>query len=382
MFKIFFTFGYTKFQKINVMKRLLLLLMVSGIAVSHAQTVREENRAMIGKITATWCPPCGSWGWALSDEIMGRVGEDDAFYVGIFSSPRNDWGNGKFRNATATAWASQIGGNGFPSFSINGIDKSTQNTSGSGVNTAGIKTDVYAAFDAYIAQPVVAGTGYWYKKEGTNITVQIKTKFFQDATGEFYVGAYLLEDGALNAQNAKTNTSGTIEHHSVLRGSMGSHSGTAVWGTKVVDGSVSASEEFETSYEVDIASEPEWDIAKMKVVTIIWKKNGSAYEYLNGNDKNDFPASVSDVQKGMSSLAVYPNPAAGHATLSVMMEQAADVQIRLMDISGSVIYSEQARFNSGMNAWNIETSGYAAGTYLLSVSSARGTLTQRLAVVK
>jgi hypothetical protein len=84
----------------------------------------------------------------------------------------------------------------------------------------------------------------------------------------------------------------------------------------------------------------------------------------------------------MSSLAVYPNPAAGNTTLSVMMQQAADVQIRLIDVTGSVVYTDNARFNSGMNAWNIETSGLAAGTYLVSVSSAKGAVTQRLAVVK
>ncbi len=380
----FITFGYTKFQKINVMKKLLLLLMASGIAVSHAQTVREENRGMIGKITATWCGPCGSWGWTMANEFISQY-ENEAFYVGIFSSTNGAWHNDKFLNPTAQAWANMFGMSGYPSFSFNGVDKSTQNTSGGGVNTAGIKSDIAADVAAYMASPVIAGTGYWYRKEGTEITVQIKTKFFENVTGDYYVAAYLIEDGALNAQNGQTNSSGTTGHHSVLRGSMGSNGtpATPVWGTKIGNGSIAAGDEFETTYTGDIASEPDWDIAKMKVITIIWKKNSlGKYEYVNGNDNNEFPTAVADVEKGMSSLAVYPNPAAGSTTLSVMMEQAADVQIRLLDVTGSVVYTDNARFNSGMNAWNIETSGLAAGTYLVSVSSAKGVLTQRLAVVK
>ncbi len=365
------------------MKRLFLLLMASGIAVSHAQTVRQENQAMVGKITATWCPPCGSWGWALAEEIMGRLGEENSFYVGIFNSPRNDWSNGKFRNKTAIEWANQFVMSGWPSFSINGVDKSAKNSSSQGVNTAGVKNDIYAAFDAFKAQPVVAGTGYWYRKTGTEITVQIKTKFFEDVTGDYYVAAYLVEDGALNPQNAKTTTTQTIEHHNVLRGSMGSHSGTPVWGTKVGSDTIKAGDEFETSYTVDIGVEPEWDVAKMKVVTVIWKKNAmNKYEYVNGNDKNEFPASVEDVTKGMSSLALYPNPATNNAMLSVMMDKASDVQIRVTDVTGRVIYSENTRFNTGINGWNIETSGWSAGTYLVSLTTPKGTLTERLAITK
>lgn len=365
------------------MKRLFLLLMASGIAVSHAQTVREENQAMFGKITATWCGPCGSWGWALADEIMDNLG-DKAFYVGIFNSPRNDWGNGKFRNNTAIAWANAIGMNGYPSYSLNAIDKSKQNSTQQGVNTGGIRNDVYAAFDAFNQSPVIAGTGYWFKKNGTEVTAQIKTKFFQDVTGEYYIAAYLVEDGALNAQYPKTTSVGSIEHHSVLRGSMGSHSGTPVWGSKLGDNnSIAAGTEFETTYTVDLADQTDWDLSKIKVFTVIWKKtNMGKYEYVNGNAKYEFPTAVEDIAKGMSSLAIYPNPATSNAMLSVMMDKAADVQIRLMDVAGRIVYSENTRFNSGMNAWNIETSGLAGGTYLVSVSSAKGTLTQRLAIAK
>jgi hypothetical protein len=283
-FNFFFTFGCIKFQKINVMKRLLLLLMVSGIAVSHAQTVREENRGMIGKITATWCGPCGSWGWTMSDEFISKY-EDDAFYVGIFASSRTDGGNNKFRDSTAYAWASMFGMSGFPSFSVNGVDKSLQNTSGNSVNTAGITQDVTSAMEAYISSPVIAGTGYWYRKDGSEITVQIKTKFFEDVTGNYYVAAYLVEDGAMNVQASKA---GTVAHHNVLRGSM-SRNGDRMnhWGEQIVSGSASAGDEFETSITLDVATQTlsqsqGWDMAKLKVITIIWKKNSMGkYEYVN-----------------------------------------------------------------------------------------------------
>ena len=49
-------------------------------------------------------------------------------------------------------------------------------------------------------QSPIAQTGLLVEADGNTITVQTKTRFFQDATGDFYLGLYVIERSVIATQ--------------------------------------------------------------------------------------------------------------------------------------------------------------------------------------
>ena len=53
-------------------QRIFTLLLFFALSFSniHAQDVPEVQRTLLTKVTATWCPSCGSWGWSFFEDII------------------------------------------------------------------------------------------------------------------------------------------------------------------------------------------------------------------------------------------------------------------------------------------------------------------------
>jgi len=52
-------------QKITI-SIAFLLLTLSG----YSQEAPQTQSALVTKISATWCPPCGGWGWDLFHDLV------------------------------------------------------------------------------------------------------------------------------------------------------------------------------------------------------------------------------------------------------------------------------------------------------------------------
>ena len=44
-------------------------ILVSSLTIGFSQDVPEVQQSLITKITATWCPNCGGWGWTFFENI-------------------------------------------------------------------------------------------------------------------------------------------------------------------------------------------------------------------------------------------------------------------------------------------------------------------------
>lgn len=228
-------------------------------------TVDEKNTALYGKVTATWCGPCGAWGWTLNDEIITAVGED-AVCMGVYGSSSSN-----FTNAAANQFYTDFGANGYPSFTLNASNRTAYSTSG-GVYTTTTKSNVINATAAFKATPVQANTGGKLSWDGDKLNIKAALKFFKDNTGEFYVAAYMIEDKAKSIQNSQT---GVVEHHHVLRGSMS----TDVYGVKYTGASTAGTTTNLADYTYTVGSD--WVKSNVYVALVIWKKNGTKYEFVN-----------------------------------------------------------------------------------------------------
>jgi hypothetical protein len=239
----------------------------TGGASSSSITVAEANVALYTKLTATWCPPCGAWGWDLSKEINEEIeSEGTAIGLGVYGSMTS-----KMTNSTAVAFFSDFGGSGYPNFALNGSDLTERSESG-GIFPATTKTNIVDGAMEFASTPVQMGIGGETSFVDGILNVDLAVKPFADQEGDFYVAAYVVEDKVLEEQASQT---GMVEHHNVLRGSVnGETYGVAFTG----DLSAGMQTDLET---MDYGVDPEWNQDNISVVAVVWKKEGNKYTFVN-----------------------------------------------------------------------------------------------------
>jgi hypothetical protein len=221
--------------------------------------------ALMNKLTATWCGPCGQWGWTLNEDII-TAGAGKAVFMGTYGSSSS-----LFYNPAAAAFKNQFDASaGWPAFCLNGRNRTAYSASG-GIYTSTTKTNVIAAIDSTFATTAKVNAGFKMAYGTDSIRVSTRTKFFAEMTGDFYLGIYLIENGALGVQ---TGLSGTVSHHYVLQGSF-----SQPFGTQIATGTSAANKEILTNFA--LKTNASWDKTKLKIAAVIWKKNGSTYEYVN-----------------------------------------------------------------------------------------------------
>lgn len=112
---------------------------------------------------------------------------------------------------------------------------------------------------------------------GDSIKISLFGKFFTSDSGYYYAAAYLLEDNINLPQAGITDPN--FRHNHVLRASTGS-SGI---GDQVYSGVVTSSTSFKKEYSIYI--QPNWNTANLKIVAVLWRQNGSLFEFVNVNDQ-------------------------------------------------------------------------------------------------
>lgn len=227
--------------------------------------VSEANFALYTKITATWCPPCGGWGWDLSKEINTEI-EGNGIGLGVYGSNTS-----KMTNTTAQALTTDIGISGYPNFALNGVNETATSETG-GIFTAQTKTNVVDAATAFASAPVEMGIGGKLTWEDSKLNIDLSVKAFKDQSGEYTVAAYIVEDDVLEEQASQT---GMVEHHNVLRGSANGET----YGTEF-SGALTAGTQTDME-TMDYGVDPDWNKDNISVVAVIWKKEGSKHTFVN-----------------------------------------------------------------------------------------------------
>ncbi|MEP7170897.1 MAG: T9SS type A sorting domain-containing protein, partial [Bacteroidota bacterium] len=89
---------------------------------------------------------------------------------------------------------------------------------------------------------------------------------------------------------------------------------------------------------------------------------------------NEISANAAD------NLKVYPNPAHDKVTVSIFVKEKTDFILKLLDVSGRVVHSENLEGAAGVNSHDLDISLLSKGIYMLQVISANDN--QRTKVVK
>lgn len=239
--------------------------------------VEEKNMGLYNKLTATWCGPCGQWGWTLNETIITAV-EANAVVMGTYADNGTSYNNTLFYNSTAAGFKSSFSpSSGWPDFCANGKQK-TQFSGSGGIYSTQTKDSVIATINNHVAAEVKANSAFTYTIDGDTLTIIARAKFFKDmnASSAYYLGAYIIEDDAMAPQNGITNNTTNTAHHHVLRGS----ASNSTWGELITSPSTTGST-FDFTFKKVLPAT--WNKANLEVATIIWEKVGSTYKFVNAN---------------------------------------------------------------------------------------------------
>ncbi len=336
------------------MKRILFTITIVLFYLNAiiSQDVPEIQKSLITKITATWCPNCGSWGWTFFENIY----EDNADKALIIAAHYS----GELQTTVAADFATNFNVNYQPYFIVG-----NENQNVTSINVTAKRAVVQNLVDNNYELSPVVNAGLVVTKNGNTLDVQTKTRFFQNTDGEYYLGVYVIEDGVVNYQ---TNQGDDAVHKNVLRAGMSGSS----FGELISIGSVSAETEITKDYSIDIIG---WNENNLEIATILWKKEGSSYIYENSNSTTEITTvGVPIIPENEISFKIYPTVTESNAMVELDLKNGqADIQLELFDATGkklTTIFEGSAA--SGIQTFEINKSMVNSnGLYFLMLRSGK-----------
>lgn len=355
------------------MKKLLLSFTFCFfiVGMTFAQiNVPQNSKALYVKKTATWCGPCGGWGWDLNNQITADI-EGKAIIISAYGSSSSNYYNntaGAFGNSFAS-------GSGYPAFCLNGSNRTVY--VGTSINTAQTRTDIVTDVNTFVNQNPIAQTGFDAYYQNGNLVVDTKTEFFTDTSGQFFLGAYAIEEDVVGYQNGNAAGNNTV-HHAVLRGGFT----ITPFGTPLTSGAITAGSSF--THTFTMAVNPTWNTNKVKVAVMLFR-SGAGFEYINGNGGNNFVGLDEDYFKD-DFMKVFPNPVTNNeqAIIRINSNEQEDLSIEIFNSIGQKVKSVFTGNMVGNKDFYVDVNDLNAGLYFVKVSSntSNKTKTLRLNVVK
>ncbi len=342
-------------------KTFLLLAFIFLFANSFfAQDVPEVQRPLVTKIAATWCPPCGGWGWIFFEDL---VIDNEAKATMIVAHH-----DGDLVTVAGDAFSSNFNSPYQPYFYVYNDDVGASSSS-----AATKRTEVKDLVDVEAAKSPVANAGMNLFLTGGQLVIDTKTKFFQAASGEYYIGVYAVENEVVNYQ---AGIGDNAVHEKVLRGSLTGET----FGALLMSGDIAVGGEFSNSFSTEL--EDTWNLDHLEIVTIIWKKEGDTYVAINTNLSSDFVV-VGNVNILLenTSMEILPNVISAQATINLDLEKELhNTTIELFDLEGKKVADIfQGNLPNGNSIFTIERNSVATqGMYFVVLKSAGKVMTRRV----
>ncbi len=304
-----------------MIKNYLTLVAVLFSLSLFAQDVPEVQKSMITKSTATWCPNCGTWGWSL---FLGLIEDNDDNALVIASHFSGD-----LQNPTAIALIDNFNSSSQPRFLLGNTDQGVSNSNWSSKRTA-IAADVAAA----AAMSPVANAGLTVILNNDNVLeITTKTMFFQEATGEYNIAAYIIENDVIATQ---ASIGSMAEHKNILRASASADA----FGELLSNGTIAAGTAFDQNFTIPVNSD--WVVENLEVALVIWKKDANGdWEFVNTNETSQFDAPVIDAVAEIAAtdltMNIQPTIASSNTTLVLeVVKDQSDLEITIVNQLGQV----------------------------------------------
>lgn len=257
------------------MKKFLALIPAAALAFTMASCKKEDvasgdvisvssvYKCVVWEYSATWCNPCGVYGYDTMHYFMNKYGHEQHKAVGIFMHPSDDIvDNEPVGQDDITAFFDM---SGTPSAGANLVE----------AYPTYLEPKITAAITAH--PTAKAGVGMAYTIEGSTVNITTKTVFFEDLSGTYHLGVYVTEDKIMNNQSGQT---GQVEFNDILRACAGGNA----FGTSIAVNPTKGSK-IDGSYTVTLPTETRVP-ANCHVVCVIYKidpATGEPTDIINAN---------------------------------------------------------------------------------------------------
>jgi len=86
--------------------------------------------------------------------------------------------------------------------------------------------------------------------------------------------------------------------------------------------------------------------------------------------------------KDLKIYRAYPNPTNGVSNIKYGIENAQNVSVKVFDITGKTIFSNESTQSAGSHIVPVDFSAYPAGTYFYTISTNNSKITSKITVIK
>jgi hypothetical protein len=340
-------------------KNIFLLAFIFTSFIIGAQVVTPVQTTLITKITADWCPNCGTWGWNFTNQLKDKVANTDAILWNVHYS-------GGLRTPTALAIANNFNFVYQPQFFLDTDSEDLGVTSG---NVASKVSLALEAIKLNSSSGTFVGMGTTANIDASKkVTVNCKVKFFETfETGEYYLAAYLVKKNLVWNQASIGNSA---VHHSILDKSLS----TDAFGKLIGTGPIAKDKEFSTSFTLDNLVYHNGKNQDTKIVTVLWRKKDNKYTYINAREVSiDLASSTKEELSAEFDFT----PVLDGAGLNIELSQGANTaKVTMTDISGKQM-KVNANFDGNKSIF-ISNENIVNGNYFISVTTENGKKTKQI----
>ena len=317
--------------------------------------VPKVQNSLVTKMTATWCTICGSAAWDNYKSLVSTLNARALVMAGHVSS------SSALYSPTAERLIQNFETSlSHPTFFYNNtrmgssgttmVNNITTNVNNANKNTPQAQAGLVATLDP-----------------GTRVlTIKSRTEFFQAVQGEYYLGFYLLEKSITAAQAARSSNE---THQNVMRTALQ----TELFGELLASGDVTAGTT--KSIQINHNLSPNFNPNNLLIAAIIWKKNGTKYEFVNLNYTGQISASVTSAQnlQLLQGFQILPNLVSDNALIRIDLPASSEnISLEVFDVFGRRLQTVfQGRLSEGEHEFRIQRAAIDAppGYYLLRLRS-------------
>ncbi len=352
------------------MKKVISILTFIFILLvnTNAQNIEVPNTQVpvIVKVTASWCPFCGTWGWDFFENLYEDNYQKSIIFAAHYS--------GDFKNNVSIDIAKNFNASGQPIFYLDGID---QNVSSG--NSQNKRNSFSTQINNKIQESPLAQTGIKATYNNNKLYVDYSTKFYQSVSGEYYIGIYLIEKLVIGFQASRGQNA---QHKNILRKELSGNS----FGNLLAKGTVAENMIYKGHIEVDL---DDYKPQNLEIATIIWKKEGARYFVVNSNIDNEVSeentSGIQDNFISKNSISIYPTVINKTGIIKLFSQNnIPDTKVDLYNINGKkVINIYSGKIEKGENIFKIKASDYLLPSiYYIVIDSKNNTLIAQKIIIK
>lgn len=375
------------------MKSRLLLFAVglSSLAFNKADAQVTKN-CLIEEFSSSTCGPCASMNAWFDPLLIGANANKEKSglvvlkYQMYFPSPGTDASYNAHGKTRAQTYIAGMSSWGIPLHFTNG---KWHDTAVGGGTSSAIVTNELNNCKGGTAQLDITGTYTVRSISSTSdsvwITVTVTPK--ANLTGNYKLFIAASEDHYQNTSAATGHTTSQVDFYYVMRKMFPDGNGISISTFKA-----DTPQTFTFKDAVKIGSNTQLDYnwwgnpyngALVAFVSDMSKPVRAQANVLQAQAiRARWATNVPEVAN-FKNINVGPNPASDFAGVFFNLAEPADITMTVMDVTGRVVYSQPAQhFGTDAEKIIIPTSNLANGTYMIYLSSVKGTMTQRLVVEK